>query len=257
MHAHFTSTNDGAGVDQNVSLRGHLAFEGQGSGGVDDNTGVGTPGNEIALQCGGTHRVQDHAAIERFDQAGGQEGHRLGTRTTGASIHINSTVATNGAGYRDGTGRRTGLTKVNHGAASAGINGVTARRRGGACSGSCGLDLGEAQAFCSAVGDRCNAQFVVAGEQQAAIIQTHRYLAVSRIGKAKGGVDGRLHVSHDGTQTTQTCARTGGAQRDVFGHVYSALLKRQVEGGCGTEVAVGKLDKAVGSELLRPGRCQY
>ena len=257
VNAQLASRLGGTGADQNVTLRRQVALEVERARAFDDDAGIGTARNKVTFQRGGTRRVHHHAAVQGFKQTGGGKCDRLRAQRVGASVHIDGAVAANGTRNGDGTGGRTRTTQVNHRATAAGVNRVTALRNGTA-RGGCGLfDLGEAQALGTAAGHCRNAHLEIAGQHQAAVVQTHGDLAVFNAREAKRGVNGGLQVHHHFAQATQANAAACGAQGDVFRHIHCPLLQGQINGRCGAQVAVGKLDKTIGHDFLRPGGCQH
>ena len=247
-----------SGVDQDVALRRQIALEEERAGAVDDDVGIGTAGDEIALNRNHAGRVHDHRTAQGLDQAGSLEVDRQATGDAGASVHVDAAVGTDGAGNGDHAGGCIGLAQVDDRAALAGVDGVGARRSLVAAGRATGRDLGKAQTFgATATGERCGkAQLEIAGEHQTPVVQTHRHFAVGCRGVSECRIDRLLQIGH---QVTQAMVAVGAVSchTDVGHVVGGTALNGQIEAGCGAQVAVGKLGKAVSHDLLRPGWRQY
>ncbi len=261
----------GAGVDDDVALGGQVALDQQRVARIDDDVGVATQSAQVTLDHGMAGRVQHHAAGQRLQQAGGGQAHVLAATRAGAGIKIDGAVRANPAGNGDLATGCVGPADVDHRAARAGVDGIAARRGGGAGRGIAVGDLRQAQQLGVSTGNGGDAEGELAGQHQAAVVQPH----LDAVGIVAGAGDGpradldtMLHqreLAVDGclqvvAQRSETgiAERAGGADRDLFFQPgMRAQQDAQHEAGIGADVAIGELGEAIGGQLLRPSRGQH
>ena len=248
-----------AGVDDDVALGGQVALQRERAVAIDEDVGIGAAGDEVALDGDSAGRAHQHRPAQRLDQAGGGEVDRQRPGGAGAGVHVDAAVRADGAGNGDGAGRRIGAAQVDHRPGLGRVDGIGPRRHGAAGGGRSGGrsggghigDLREAQALGATAGHCGDAQFLVAGEFDAAVVEPRRHPPGQRTGGDQG-----VDVGHQDAQAVVAGAAVDGQRQHCF-QVGAAVLDDQPQAGSLAQVAVGKLGKAVGDELLRPHRCQH
>ena len=108
----LTRLHGGAGIDDDVALRGEVTAQFQGVASLDDDVGTRATRHQRALEHCAAGRAQHHAARQRLEQTGGLELDRLSTAGRGAAVEIDGTVGSDPARDRDVTARLVDLADV-------------------------------------------------------------------------------------------------------------------------------------------------